>query len=155
MHAFIDKYLPSKRGDIVLKNGKVIGSHNGIQHYTIGQRKGLGVATGVPLYVIDINSDTYDVILGSKDDLRRRDIYVRDVNWIGDDDITQIENKKIRIKAKIRSSQEPKLANLFFSNKRLCINFDEDVEGVSPGQACVFYDANNSSRVLGGGWITQ
>jgi len=144
-----------KPGYLKSVDGSILGQHEGIVNFTIGQRKGLGVATGTPLYVIDINSDTYDVILGSKDDLRRRDIYVRDVNWIGDDDITQIENKKIRIKAKIRSSQEPKLANLFFSNKRLCINFDEDVEGVSPGQACVFYDANNSSRVLGGGWITQ
>ena len=67
--------------------------------------------------------DNHDVILGSKDDLRTRDIYIRDVNWIGDDDISQIESKKIKIKAKIRSTQEPKLANLFLSNQRLCINF--------------------------------
>ena len=75
--------------------------------------------------------------------------------YMGLDDISQIEDKKMKIKAKIRSTQEPKLANLFLSNQQLCINFYEDVEGVSPGQACVFYDANNSSRVLGGGWITQ
>tara|TARA_Y100000813_G_scaffold198305_1_gene185998 strand:- start:1269 stop:2393 length:1125 start_codon:yes stop_codon:yes gene_type:complete len=144
-----------KPGHLKSVDGNILGQHKGIVNFTIGQRKGLGVATGVPLYVIDINPDNHDVILGSKDDLRTRDIYVRDVNWIGDGDISQIEDKKIKIKAKIRSTQEPKLANLFLSNQQLCINFYEDVEGVSPGQACVFYDANNSSRVLGGGWITQ
>ena len=144
-----------KPGHLKSVDGNILGQHKGIVNFTIGQRKGLGVATGVPLYVIDINPDNHDVILGSKDDLRTRDIYVRDVNWIGDDDISQIEDKKIKIKAKIRSTQEPKLANLFLSNQQLCINFYEDVEGLSPGQACVFYDANNSSRVLGGGWITQ
>ena len=109
----------------------------------------------MPLYVIEINPENHDVILGSKEDLRKRNIYIRDVNWIGDNEIKLIGSKKIKIKAKIRSAQEPKSASLFVSNKGLCVNFEEDVEGVSPGQACVFYDAKNSSRVLGGGWITE
>ncbi len=143
-----------KPGQLKSIDGNVLGTHQGIVNFTIGQRKGIGVATGVPLYVIEINPENHDVILGSKEDLRKRNIYIRDVNWIGGNEFNKMGNKKIKIKAKIRSTQEPKLANLFFSNKGLCVNFEEEVEGVSPGQACVFYDINNSSRVLGGGWIT-
>ena len=144
-----------KPGHLKSVDGDILGQHKGIVNFTIGQRKGLGVATGTPLYVIEINPENHDVILGSKEDLRKRNIYIRDVNWIGDNEFKPTGSKKLKIKAKIRSSQEPKLASLFVSNKGLCVNFEEDVEGVSPGQACVFYDANNSSRVLGGGWITQ
>ena len=143
-----------KPGQLKSIDGNVLGTHQGIVNFTIGQRKGIGVATGVPLYVIEINPENHDVILGSKEDLRKRNIYIRDVNWIGGNEFNKMGNKKIKIKAKIRSTQEPKLANLFISNKGLCVNFEEEVEGVSPGQACVFYDINNSSRVLGGGWIT-
>ena len=144
-----------KPGNLKSVDGDILGQHKGIVNFTIGQRKGLGVATGVPLYVIEINPENHDVILGSKEDLRKRNIYIRDVNWIGDNEIKLIGSKKIKIKAKIRSAQEPKSASLFVSNKGLCVNFEEEVEGVSPGQACVFYDAKNSSRVLGGGWITE
>ena len=144
-----------KPGHLKSVDGDILGQHKGIVNFTIGQRKGLGVATGTPLYVIEINPENHDVILGSKEDLRKRNIYIRDVNWIGDNEFKLMGGKKLKIKAKIRSSQEPKLASLFVSNKGLCVNFEEDVEGVSPGQACVFYDVNNSSRVLGGGWITQ
>ena len=143
-----------KPGHFKSIDGSIIGTHEGIVNFTIGQRKGLGVATGKPLYVIDINPSNHDVILGSKNDLRKKNIFIRDVNWIGDNDISFFENKKLKIKAKIRSTQEPKLASLMYTNKKICVNFEEDIEGVSPGQACVFYDADNSKRVLGGGWIT-
>ena len=119
-------------------------------NFTIGQRKGLGVAQ-TPLYVIEINPENHDVILGSKEDLKRN-IYIRDVNWIGDNEFKPT-GSRIKNKAKIRSSQEPKLLVYLFQIK-VYVNFEEDVEGVSLVK-CVFYDANNSSRVLGGGWITQ
>ena len=142
-----------KPGNLKSINGNILGKHNGIINFTIGQRKGLGIATGNPLYVVEINSDNHDVILGSKEDLKRKNIYIKDLNWIGDDNLDRIYDKKIKVMAKIRSTQEPKNANLFFDSGKACVNFDESVEGVSPGQACVFYDLSNTSRVLGGGWI--
>ena len=143
-----------KPGYLKLTNGKIVGEHEGIINFTIGQRKGLGVALGDPLYVIEINPENHDVILGSKEDLKRKNIYIRDLNWIGDNKLEKNDNKKIKVMAKIRSTQEPVYASLFFDKGKMCVNFDENIEGVSPGQACVFYDSKNASRVLGGGWIS-
>ena len=82
MNAFIDKYLPQKEGEIVLKNGEVIGSHNGIQHFTIGQRKGLGIAWEVPLHVVEIDASLNRVIVAPREDSGKSECIVKDINWV-------------------------------------------------------------------------
>ena len=135
--------------------GNVLGNHEGIVNFTIGQRKGLGISSCDPLYVVKIDAENQNVVVGSKEDLKKRNIKIRDMNWIGDEKLGNNSIKEIKIKAKIRSTQEPEPARLCFEHGKVHVNFDDHVEGVSPGQACVFYDFKNSTRVLGGGWITS
>ena len=136
-------------------SGNVLGNHEGIVNFTVGQRRGLGISSGDPLYVVKIDAENQNVVVGSKEDLKKRNIQIRDLNWIGDEKLGNNSIKEIKIRAKIRSTQEPKPARLCFEQGKVHVNFDDHVEGVSPGQACVFYDFKNSTRVLGGGWITS
>jgi tRNA-specific 2-thiouridylase len=109
------------------------------------------LATGEPLYVIDINPISLDVTVGSKDDLKKEILHLRDVNWIGDDEFS---NQTLKVKVKIGSTLNLEGANLVSKGKNVSVKLDSGLrEGISPGQACVFYDNKNSSRVLGGGWI--
>ena len=140
-----------KKGRIVSKDGDFLADHNGIVNFTIGQRRGLGLAIGEPLYVVDIDPITLDVTVGSKEDLKKETLHLRDVNWIGDEDFI---NRSFKVKVKIGSTLNLEGANLISEGGKVSIKLDSGLrEGISPGQACVFYDDHNSSRVLGGGWI--
>jgi tRNA-specific 2-thiouridylase len=140
-----------KKGRIVSKEGDFLADHDGIVNFTIGQRRGLGLATGEPLYVIDIDPISLDVTVGSKEDLKKEILHLRDVNWIGDEDFI---NKSYKVKVKIGSTLNLEGANLISEGNSISVKLDSGIrEGISPGQACVFYDDHNSSRVLGGGWI--
>ena len=140
-----------KKGRIISKEGDFLGDHDGIVNFTIGQRRGLGLATGEPLYVIDIDPISLDVTVGSKEDLKKEILHLRDVNWIGDEDFI---NKSYKVKVKIGSTLNLEGANLISEGNSISVKLDSGIrEGISPGQACVFYDDHNSSRVLGGGWI--
>ena len=140
-----------KKGRIISKAGEVLAKHDGIINFTIGQRRGLGVAIGEPLYVIDINPSTYDVTVGTKDDLKKETLYIKDINWLGDG---QFADKTHRVKVKVGSTLDLENADIVSKGKNISVKLDSGLrEGISPGQACVFYDIENSSRVLGGGWI--
>ena len=136
-------------GDIVHLDGTVMGTHQGVLHYTVGQRRGLGVATGEPIYVVAINADERQVIVGPREALARARIHLDEVNWLGD-----AAEGAVDLRARIRSTGEPAAAQLILSeNGKAELVLANAEEGVSPGQACVFYAANDD-RVLGGGWIT-
>ena len=139
-------------GEIVDMDGNILGQHQGVLHYTVGQRRGLGVAIGEPLYVVRIDADTRQVIVGPKDALGRRTIMLDEVNWLGGEMLSD----PIDVKVKIRSTGSPVRANLtLLQGQRAEVSLDIPEEGVSPGQACVFYGADEgpAARVLGGGWI--
>ena len=139
-------------GEILDMDGNILGQHQGVLHYTVGQRRGLGVAMGEPLYVVRIDADNRQVIVGPKDALARRSIMLDEVNWLGDETLSD----PINVKVKIRSTGSPVRANLtLLQGQRAQVSLDIPEEGVSPGQACVFYDAEEGPalRVLGGGWI--
>ncbi|MBN9342839.1 MAG: tRNA 2-thiouridine(34) synthase MnmA [Caedibacter sp. 38-128] len=139
-------------GEIVHVDGRVLGHHQGIINYTIGQRKGLGISsdTGAPLYVIKVNPEKHQVIVGPKEALACPEVHLKNVNWLGE----MLETGKTReVLVKIRSAQEPIPAFLELTSSHTAkVHFKEPEYGVSPGQACVFY---NGDQVLGGGWITQ
>ena len=140
-----------KKGKIISKTGNFLAEHEGIVNFTIGQRRGLGIAVGEPLYVIDINPSTLEVTVGSKDDLRKETLYIKDINWLGDD---QFDNKRHKVKVKFGSTLDLENADIISDGKNISVKLESGLrEGISPGQACVFYDNQNSSRVLGGGWI--
>lgn len=141
-------------GEIVDMEGNVLGQHQGVLHYTVGQRRGLGVSTGEPLYVVRIDADTRQVVVGPRDALARRTIMLDEVNWLGGEALSE----PLSVKVKIRSTGSPVNANLtLLDGQRAEVALDEPEEGVSPGQACVFYGPEDgaAARVLGGGWITS
>ena len=150
---FIDAYLheqgeelPDTSGELVTISGEVIGTHAGIHNFTVGQRKGLGVATGSPLYVIELRGDKQQVIVGGDHDLRSRTLRAHRLNWIAFDTLESC----IRVKAKIRHRHEPAEAEVRMDGNRVAVTFDEPQRAITPGQAIVFYDEN---LVIGGGWI--
>lgn len=141
-------------GDIVHEDGRMLGRHNGIIHFTIGQRRGIGVAAGEPLYVTRLEPASAKVIVGPKDALARRVIRLRDVNWLGS---TGSDSPRLpeNVFVKIRSTR-PAVAARFVAggNNEVQVMLDEPDFGISPGQACVFYEApGQGARVLGGGYI--
>jgi tRNA-specific 2-thiouridylase len=142
-------------GDIVDLGGKVLGRHNGIINFTIGQRKGLGIAAGEPLYVVRLDAGNGRVIVGPREALRTRRISLRDVNWIGDGTIEDALASGAReIFVKVRSTRAPQPALLSAGPDGIVVALTDGEDGVSPGQACVFYDAaDGQARVLGGGFI--
>ena len=142
-------------GEIVDTDGKVLGQHAGIIHYTIGQRRGLGVAAGSPLYVVRLDAERRRVVVGPRDALKTQSITLRDVNWIGDADIDDaLGNGRLEVFVKVRSSRPPQAAWLRRGALHYEIDLVDGEHGVSPGQACVFYDAaDGQARVLGGGFI--
>jgi tRNA-uridine 2-sulfurtransferase len=137
-----------KPGNIVDEAGHILGQHNGIIHFTVGQRKGLGVSADRPLYVIKLIPETHTVVVGEDASLACHHVTVHDTNWLGD---TTTIPKDMAISVKVRSTKHPVTAILQPINEtKTNVVFDEPQYGVSPGQACVFYDG---TRVLGGGWI--
>lgn len=137
-------------GNIVDVKGTILGRHPGIIHYTIGQRKGLGVGgSEEPLYVVRLNPDTNEVVIGPKTCLAQQKISVNRLNWIGD----TMPEEPYPCSLKIRSGQKPIQGTIqLLSNNQATITLETPEYGVSPGQAAVFYAEN---RVLGGGWITK
>jgi len=155
----IEKLRPDAAdpGDMVHEDGRVLGRHRGIMYYTIGQRRGLGLKDGSgqePLFVVRIDADKKQVIVGPRESLGRSLIYLDDVNWIGDGEFGK-NLEGLEIGVKIRSTRPPEPAMLVWENEKLIVRLDKPEEGVSPGQACVFYaPSGDQARVLGGGWIT-
>lgn len=137
-------------GDIVDQSGKVLGAHNGVINYTIGQRRGLGIGGGDIFYVIGLDVVNHRVIVGPREALARNEVYLSEVNWLGDAPIAE----EISIKVRIRSTRPPEPATLRIENGKTIVRLDTPEDGVSPGQACVFYETQGT-RVLGGGWITS
>ena len=137
-------------GEIITTDGTVVGRHSGIENYTIGQRKGLGVALGTPHYVVKINRDSHQVVLGSHDELGKTSLQADRTNWL----ITPEPEKPFRCQAQIRYNSAPQDATASISEmngeKILQVTFDQSVHGIAPGQAVVCYDGN---MVIGGGWI--
>ena len=151
----IEKLHPGagKAGDIVDGNGTLLGKHQGVINYTIGQRRGLGIGgLSEPLYVVALNVEENKVIVGPKDQLSTRFVPINGINWLGDMEFTSA--KEIIVSVKVRSTRPPREAILRpISPKSATVELLNPEEGVAPGQACVFYETE-TSRVLGGGWIT-
>ncbi len=151
---FLDAYLaeqgealPDTSGELVTTSGEVLGHHNGIHNFTIGQRKGLGVATGAPLYVVAIRGDQRQVVVGSGEDLLSRTLRARRMNWIAFERL----GEPIRVEAKIRHKHVPAAATVEPAGEdEVLVTFDQPQRSITPGQATVFYDGDT---VVGGGWI--
>jgi tRNA-uridine 2-sulfurtransferase len=151
---FLDAYLaergealPDTAGELVTSDGKVIGEHGGIHNFTVGQRKGLGVATGSPLYVLQIKGDARQVVVGNQDELYSKTLRARQMNLISVDELRE----PMRVTVKIRHRHEGALATIEKSgDDELLATFDQAQRAITPGQAAVFYDGD---VVVGGGWI--
>lgn len=152
--AVIEKLRPgaAEPGEIVHADGRVLGTHDGVIHYTIGQRRGLGIGgLDEPLYVVKLDVDARRVIVGPKEMLSTRIVPVREINWLGDGAFDGTPEHHVSIK--VRSTRPPREAILRpVSATEAEVELLTPEEGVSPGQACVFY-ATGGTRVLGGGWI--
>jgi len=145
----------AEAGEIVDLNGRVLGAHSGIIHFTIGQRRGLGLATGAPLYVVRLDAERRQVVVGPRAALRTSRIVLRDVNWIGEGSIEEaLADDRREVFVKVRSTRPPQAGWLVATNGGYEVELVDGEHGVSPGQACVFYDAPiGQARVLGGGFI--
>jgi tRNA-specific 2-thiouridylase len=149
----IERMMPGAAapGEIVHVDGRVLGRHAGIIHYTIGQRRGLGIAAAEPLYVTALDAAGARVIVGPREALATRRIRLRDVNWLGDGRLDEVGERGLDIAVRVRSTREPTPARLMPGGD---IELIEAEAGVSPGQACVFYASTApQARVLGGGFI--
>ena len=143
-------------GDIVHIDGRVLGHHAGIIHYTIGQRRGIGVAVGEPLYVVHLDPSGKRVIVGPREALATHRLHLRQVNWLGDWPIAELPAGGMDIYARVRSTRPPLPAHLSFVDGHLAVDLGDGEAGVAPGQACVFYDSDGAgARVLGGGFIDR
>jgi tRNA-specific 2-thiouridylase len=141
-------------GDIVDLDGRIVGRHPGIVHFTVGQRRGLGIASGAPLYVVRLDAAQGRVVVGPREALRMDRIVLRDINWIGDGAIDRAVGEGLEIFVRVRSTRAPQPAWLRPADGGYEVELVVGEEGVSPGQACVFYDApSGQARVLGGGFI--
>ena len=145
----------SEPGEIVDLDGKMLGAHNGIIHFTVGQRRGLGLSTGTPLYVVRLDAERRQVVVGPREALRTSNIVLRDVNWIGDGAIeAALADDRREVFVKVRSTRPPQPGWLRAADGGYEVELADGEDGVSPGQACVFYDAGiGQARVLGGGFI--
>jgi tRNA-uridine 2-sulfurtransferase len=141
-------------GKIVHLDGRVLGRHAGIVHFTVGQRKGLGIAAGEPLYVLRLDAEGARVVVGPREALATRTLVLRDVNWLGEGGLDKLPAEGLEIAVRVRSTRPPKPALLRCGGRAVTVDLMEAEDGVSPGQAAVFYaDAGPQSRILGGGTI--
>jgi tRNA-specific 2-thiouridylase len=139
--------LPEETGDIITTNGEVIGRHNGLHHFTVGQRHGLGIAAGRPVYVVSLDRANNRLIVGEDADLRSSDCEVRDVNWIP----FEIPDGPVEATVRIRNRHDPAAAEIIpLDAASARVTFREPQRAITPGQAAVFY---SGEKVLGGGWI--
>jgi tRNA-specific 2-thiouridylase len=153
--AFLDAYLkersqelPAARGPIVATSGRALGEHAGIHHFTVGQRRGLGIATGQPLYVIATDARTRSVVVGGGDELLRSQAFVKDINWISL--ACPCEPVRAQVKIRHKHTGAPAWIVPAAQRNRAQLTFDEPQRAITPGQAAVFYQ---DDLVLGGGWI--
>jgi tRNA-specific 2-thiouridylase len=143
-------------GDIVHIDGRVLGRHNGIIHYTIGQRRGIGVAVGEPLYVVHLDPAGKRVIVGPREALATRRLHLRGVNWLGEGTLAEVPAVGIDVHARVRSTRAPLPARLLNVDGHIAVDLGDGESGVAPGQACVLYDGDGpGARVLGGGFIEK
>jgi len=149
----VEKLRPGsiEPGEIVHVDGRVMGAHNGVINFTVGQRRGLGVATGEPLFVVKLDAEKKRVIVGPREVLGVSRIALKDVNWIGENVAVEDQLNGRPVLVRVRSTRPPVPATLCIG-AGWAVELDVPEEGVAPGQAAVFYDIH-SSRVLGGGWI--
>jgi tRNA-specific 2-thiouridylase len=141
-------------GEVVDLDGRIIGAHRGIAHFTVGQRRGLGIAASAPLYVIRLEAARRRVVVGPREALRMHRIMLRDVNWIGDGVLDRAVGEGLEMFVRVRSTRAPQPAWLRAVDGGYEVELVAGEEGVSPGQACAFYDAaSGQARVLGGGFI--
>ena len=149
----IRKYRPEsfKEGDILDMEGKIIGKHDGIINFTIGQRKGIGIAHKEPLYIVKINALENQVIVGNRESLLIKKIYLKDINLL-----SNVEKYNDNLFIKVRSTGRLIRAKITLNKSEAEAHLEEDETGISPGQACVFYLKNKfGDKILGGGWITR
>jgi tRNA-specific 2-thiouridylase len=145
-----------EHGDIVHVDGRVLGRHEGIIHYTVGQRRGIGLSIGEPLYVVHLDSEQNRVIVGPRDVLLTRRLRLRDVNWLGDTGLATLPEDGLDVWAKVRSTRPPQEARIHVVDGEVVVELMSGEQGVAPGQAAVFYDtAGDAARVLGGGTIAR
>ena len=144
-----DQELPDSSGDLVTTTGEVVGRHSGIQNFTVGQRKGLGLTSADPLYVLRIDPASHQVTVGGNEDLMSRNLRANRLNWISVQELSPSDT--LRVKVKIRHRHEPAWATLSTEGHDQAIAiFDEPQRAVTPGQSAVFYQGDD---VVGGGWI--
>jgi tRNA-specific 2-thiouridylase len=152
----IDRLRPhgAEPGEIVHLDGRVLGRHDGVTRYTIGQRRGLNVAVGDPLFVVKIDADARRVIVGPREALLTHALSLKETNWLGDAPTIEAACEAGRpVLARVRSTREPAPARLALVDGAPGLAFDTPEEGVAPGQACVLYAPEAPTRVLGGGFI--
>lgn len=155
--AVVEKLRPGsgRGGDIVHLDGRVLGQHEGVIHYTIGQRRGLGVATGDPLYVVKIDAPARRVIVGPREALLTAGLTMEELNWLGEGSLIEACKRGEPALVRVRSTREPAAGKLGFHNGLPAVWFETPEEGVARGQASVLYDAAGSTRILGGGFIAS
>jgi tRNA-uridine 2-sulfurtransferase len=156
--AVIGKLRPEsvEPGEIVHADGRVLGTHQGIVNFTVGQRKGLGVAVGEPVFVIRIEPASQRVIVGPREMLRTVRIRLRELNWIGGGTLSIAAAEKRAIFVKLRSTQAPRGGRLMADAEGIFVELSEPDHGIAAGQACVFYaDDSGTARLLGGGFISK
>jgi len=154
----VDRLRPhgALAGDIVHLDGRVLGRHEGVTRYTVGQRRGLNVAVGEPLFVVRLDADRREVIVGPREALLAGALVLKEVNWLGDaPSLEAAARAGIPVLARVRSTREPIPGRLAMLDGAPGVAFDAAEEGVAPGQACVLYDPAAPSRVLGGGFIAR
>jgi tRNA-specific 2-thiouridylase len=152
----IDRLRPhgAEPGDIVHMDGRVLGRHEGVTRYTIGQRRGLNVAVGDPLFVVRIDADARQVVVGPREALLTRALTLKETNWLGEEASIEAAGAFGRpVLARVRSTAEPAPGRLALFDGQPGVIFDAPQEGVAPGQATVFYAPEAPTRVLGGGFI--
>ncbi len=152
----IDRLRPQGReaGEIVHMDGRVLGKHSGITDYTIGQRRGLNVAVGEPLFVTKLNPELRQVIVGPREALLTASLVLEETNWLGQQaTIEEAARDGAEVLARVRSTRQPSKARLAYEDGEVKVVFAQGEEGVAPGQACVLYDPADDERVLGGGFI--
>lgn len=142
-------------GNIVHVDGRTLGRHEGIIHYTVGQRRGLKIPGPEPLYVVRLEPDSNTVVVGPRSALETKSLVLRAVNWLGDKPLADLARDGLPVYVRMRSSQPPRAAEVFSGPEgAVHVVLCDGEEGVATGQACVFYDASNGeARVLGGGYI--
>nr|WP_233355737.1 tRNA 2-thiouridine(34) synthase MnmA [Henriciella litoralis] len=153
----VEKLRPGsgRGGDIVHLDGRVLGQHDGVIRYTVGQRRGLGVATGEPLFVVKIDAPKRQVIVGPREALLTAGLTMEELNWLGDGSLEEACDRGEAVLARVRSTREPLPAHLGWLKDQPAVYFSIPEEGVAKGQACVLYDSLSKSRILGGGFISS